>query len=251
MISPAARTALDQLVARDDPTILGLVLSGSAARGMETERSDVDVYVVRADGAGLETTRSPEIDEIPISVDQLEEAPPYGSEGWFFRWSFAYARVLRDETGGRVTAAVRRQAVLDDAEQRSLLIDHDKLDGWVNFAYRSLKSHRDGRGLESRLDAVESVPWLLDVVFALAGRVRPYNKYLPWELREHPLAVPEWSAEAFLPEIDRLLAADPAALRRTFAVVDREVRVWDAAHATTVCGDTIDGWEAELAVLRG
>jgi hypothetical protein len=251
VISHAARTALDQLVARDDPTILGLVLSGSAARGLETERSDVDVYVVRGDSAGLETSRSSGMDEIPISVGELEEVPPYGSEGWFFRWSFAYARVLRDETGGRITAAVRRQAVLDDGEQRSVLIDHDRLDGWVNFAYRSLKSHRDGRGRESRLDAAESVPWLMDVVFALAGRVRPYNTYLPWELREHPLAVPEWSAQAFLPEIERLLVGDPAALRRTFAVVDREVRAWDAAHATTVCGDTIDGWAAELHVLRG
>lgn len=46
MISDAARAALDELIGRDDPTILGLVLSGSAARGMATERSDVDVYVV-------------------------------------------------------------------------------------------------------------------------------------------------------------------------------------------------------------
>ena len=251
MISDAARTALDALVARDDPTILGLVLSGSAARGMATERSDVDVYVVRADSAGLETSRSPELDEIPISLDELEEVPAYGSGGWYFRWSFAYAQVLRDRSGGRIAAAVRRQAVLDDAEQRSMLIDHDRLDGWVNFAYRSLKSHRDGRVLQSRLDAAESVPWLLDVVFALGGRVRPYNKYLPWELREHALTVPEWSAEAFLPEIERILAGDSAALRRTFAVVDREVRAWDAAHGTTVCGDTLDAWADELTVLRG
>ena len=57
----------------------------------------------------------------------------------------------------------------------------------MNFAYRALKSHRDGRPLEARLDAAESLAWLLHVVFTLAGRLRPYNKYLPWELREHPL----------------------------------------------------------------
>ena len=116
--------------------------------------------------------------------------------------------MLRDETGGRVTEAVRRQATVDDAEQRWILVDQDRLDGYVNFAYRSLKNARDGRPLEARLDAAESVPWLLDVVFTLAGRLRPYNKYLPWELREHPLACPEWSAEAFLPEIERMLAGD-------------------------------------------
>jgi hypothetical protein len=26
------------------------------------------------------------------------------------------------------------------------------------------------------------MPWLLDVIFTLEGRVRPYHKYLSWEL---------------------------------------------------------------------
>jgi hypothetical protein len=249
VISDAARAALDELVARDDPTILGLVLSGSAARGMATERSDVDVFVVRDDAVAREKCQSAAIDEIPISMADLERVDLHGTGDWYFRWSFAYAQVLRDEGGGRVTEAVRRQATVDDAEQRWALIDQDRLDGYVNFAYRALKSHRDGRHLETRLDAAESLDWLLHVVFTLAGRLRPYNKYLPWELREHPLAVPEWSAEAFLPEIERMLAGDAAAIRRTFALVDREVRAWDATHATTACGDIIDSWgERELFV---
>ncbi len=249
MISDAARAALDELVARDDPTILGLVLSGSAARGMATERSDVDVFVVRDDAVEREKSQSAAIDEIPISMADLERVDLHGTGDWYFRWSFAYAQVLRDEARGRVTEAVRRQATVDDVEQRWALIDQDRLDGYVNFAYRALKSHRDGRHLETRLDAAESLDWLLHVVFTLAGRLRPYNKYLPWELREHPLAVPEWSAEAFLPEIERTLAGDAAAIRRTFAVVEREVRAWDAAHATTACGDIIDSWgERELFV---
>lgn len=249
MLSPSAREALDKLVARDDPTILGLVLSGSAARGMATELSDVDVYVVRDDDMERETNHSAAIDEIYWSVADLEQVDRYGTGGWYFRWSFAYAQVLRDLTGGRITEAVRRQATVDDDEQRWVLIDQDRLDGYVNFAYRALKNHRDGRLLEARLDAAESLPWLLDVVFTLAGQLRPYNKYLPWELREHPLAVPEWSAEAFLPELERILAGDPDAIRRTFAVVDREVRAWDAAHDTTVCGDDIDSWGDEIALF--
>ena len=56
-------------------------------------------------------------------------------------------------------------------------------------------------------------------------------------------------AETFLPEVERMLIGDPAALRRTFAVVDREVRAWDAAHGTTVCGDTIDDWHDELTLF--
>lgn len=250
MLSEGARRALDELLTRDDPSILGLVLSGSAARGMETEHSDVDVFVVRAESTGHETTRSPSIDEIPDTLTELEEVSQFGSEGWWGRWAYAYAEVLRDDTGGRITSAVRRLARVDDREQHAILIDHDRLDGWLNFAYRSLKSNRDGRPFEAHLDAVESVPWLMDVMFTLAGRVRPYNKYLPWELREHPLAVPEWSANAFLPELEQILAGDPAALRRTFTVVDREVRAWDEDHETTVCGDTVDSWADELSLFN-
>ena len=97
MISDAARAALDELVARDDPTILGLVLSGSAARGMATERSDVDVFVVRDDAVEREKSQSAAIDEIPISMADLERVDLHGTGGWYFRWSFAYAQVLRDE----------------------------------------------------------------------------------------------------------------------------------------------------------
>ena len=251
MISDAARAALDELVARDDPTILGLVLSGSAARGIATERSDVDVFVVRDDAVQREKSQSPAIDEIPISLADLERVDRHGTGDWYFRWSFAYAQVLRDETGGRITDAVRRQATVDDEEQQWVLIDQDRLDGYVNFAYRALKNHRDRRVLETRLDAAVSLDWLLHVVFTLAGRLRPYNKYLAWELREHPLDVPEWSADAFLPEIELTLAGNAAAIRRTFAVVDREVRAWDVAHGTTACADMVDDWGDELEILRG
>ncbi|HET7385601.1 MAG TPA: nucleotidyltransferase domain-containing protein [Nocardioidaceae bacterium] len=249
MLSQAARKALDELVASEDSTILGLVLSGSAARGMATERSDVDVYVVRDDDVERETSHNSAIDEIYCSVAELERVDRHGTGGWYFRWSFAYAQVLRDLTGGRITEAVRRQATVDDDEQRWVLIDQDRLDGYLNFAYRALKNHRDGRTLEARLDAGESVSWLLHVMFTLAGRLRPYNKYLPWELQTHPLGVPEFSAEAFLPELGRILAGDADAIRRTFTVIDREVRAWDVAHDTTVCGDVVDSWGDELVLF--
>jgi hypothetical protein len=35
------------------------------------------------------------------------------------------------------------------------------LDGYVNFAYRSLKAERDHAQWEQHLDATEAVPWLL------------------------------------------------------------------------------------------
>ena len=83
MLSASAREALEELVTRDDPTILGLVLSGSAARGMATQRSDVDVYIVRDEVVECETSHSAAIDEICISVADLERVDRYGTGGWF------------------------------------------------------------------------------------------------------------------------------------------------------------------------
>jgi predicted nucleotidyltransferase len=253
-LNAEAQAALDEVLARDDPSILGIVLSGSAARtGMATERSDVDVFVVLTDEAeaGRQSIKTPAIDEIPKSMADVEDVEPWGSEYYGYRWGFAYAQVLRDDTGGRITEAVRRQGVHTVDEQRRMLLEGDQLDGYINLAYRALKSDRDGRRLESRLDAAESVHWWLDVVFTLQGRVRPYNKYLAWALREHPLGVAEWSAERLLPQVEAVLDGDADAVRAAYAVVERECLAWDERHGGHDLQELIEGWGAELAVLRG
>ena len=104
---------------------LGLVLSGSVGRGVATHRSDVDVYVVLTDeGAqGRDTTRSTAVDEIPVALTELEEVPPFGSEGWWYRWSFAWAPVLLDRTDGRLDEALRRQATVTEVEAEEILIN--------------------------------------------------------------------------------------------------------------------------------
>lgn len=226
---------------------VGMVLSGSVARGMATERSDLDVYVVLASDTDRRTTRSPDVDEVPTTVAELEDVSPFGSEGWWYRWSFAYAVTLFDRTGGRIPEAVARRAAVDADEQRQILIEHDRLDGWLNYAYRSLKSDRDGRRREARLDAVESLPWLLDVIFTLEGRVRPYQKYLPWELREHPL--PHWPGDDLLRLIDATIEGDPGAVRETYAFVRARCLAHDEERGDHELQELIDDWGVELEIF--
>ena len=230
--------------------LLGLVLSGSAARGMATERSDLDVYVVLTDEAALDrtTTRTPAVDEIPLGLSELEDISPFGTEGWWFRWAFAWTPTLLDRTGGRIPKACHRQATLSDDEAETVLLEHDRLDGWVNYAYRALKSDRDDRPLERRLDAAESMPWLLDVVFALEGRVRPYHKYVPWELRTHPLR--DWPADVLLPLLMRTLDGDPAAIRETFTRVQAGCAAFDSSRGHHRTGSMIESWGDELDLFR-
>jgi hypothetical protein len=91
---------------------------------------------------------------------------------------------------------VRSQAMLSEQVIQDLLIGRSRLDEFINFCYRALKSHREGRAEVARLDSAESVASTLDVVFAFSGRIRPYNKYLTWELGEHPLLGAEWQLRA-------------------------------------------------------
>jgi hypothetical protein len=49
---------------------------------------------------------------------------------------------------------------------------------------------------------------------ASAGGARPYNKYLGWELRQHPLADPVWDAERLLPRLRSVLADGDAGTQR-------------------------------------
>ena len=229
---------------------LGLVLSGSAGRGMATDGSDLDVYVILADAGrdGSETSRSATVDETVVTISDLERVPQFGTHGWWYRWSFAWAPVLLDRTEGRLTPALRRQATVTADEAESILVEHYRLDGWLNYTYRALKNDRDGRSLECRLDAAESIPWLLDVIFTLEGRVRPYHKYLPWELRQHPLL--HWHAEDLLAILTATLDGDPSAIRTTFERLETVCAVSDSTRPEPVLMPTIEGWGDELQLLR-
>jgi hypothetical protein len=90
------------------------------------------------------------------------------------------------------------------------------------------------------LDAQESIPHYLDFVFVVHGRMRPYNKWLEWELREHPLPV-----ELDLGRLERMaLTAALDDQRSLFRETERLAR--ELGH-----GATIDGWEPDVAWLRG
>jgi hypothetical protein len=95
--------------------------------------------------------------------------------------------------------------------------------------------------VEARLDAAESVPALLTMVFALHGRVRPYNKYLIWELTRYPLGSARWDGLPAL--LDRVLGGDVEAQRYLFAAAEHEARL--RGH-----GDVLTAWGDALALLR-
>jgi hypothetical protein len=128
---------------------------------------------------------------------------------------------------------VTEQESLPDGSRDAIV--REALDDYINQTYRSLR-------YGTRLDAMEAVPPALRTIFALENRVRPYNKYLEWELRHHP--VEGWTADELLPLLDRVLVGEPAAQHELCRRIEEPAR-------REGFGDVVDGWEPDVAWLRG
>ena len=147
-------TALDELMERPaaDPDVRGAILTGSHARGMATAHSDYDVIVVvdASTNAWRETTRTAAIDEIVYTVAELADTSPTSQ-----RYAFRGADVLLDRLDGGIADLARSQATPTEREVTAWAAKY--LDTYINQAYRALKSRRDGRTVEARLDEMGRV----------------------------------------------------------------------------------------------
>lgn len=157
--------------ARADDNVVGVAVFGSRAYGLHLhERSDWDVLVaVRELGDDYMSTRGGDMELAQLTIARVADPPDW------FRPALLHARVALDETG-ELAEALRAATTVDPASAG------EPLDGYVNMYYRSAKNARAGLRLASLLDGQESIGWFLQFVFAIHGRVRPYNKWLEWEL---------------------------------------------------------------------
>ena len=233
-------------LARRDPNVVGLFLGGSRGKGIATEQSDYDVYVIVRRNVGdyrrrfpLRHGDDPEI--IVLSLAELRRHGAIGSESEWNRYNFAHVTVEFDKTGGEIQQLVDEKGSLPRDAARSIAAE--ALDGYINHYYRSAKNFRDGNELAGRLDAAESVPYFLTTLFALNERVRPFNKYLRWELEQYPLPGAEWSSERLLPLLDAAVAGDLAAQRTLFRKIEPLARGRGQ-------GAVIDGWADDVDWLR-
>jgi hypothetical protein len=236
--------------ARSDERVLGLVLTGSRGRGyLVRPDSDWDVRLVVRDEQLVEceerfdTPHGATVEVAVFSLSQFEQAGGLGTRNEWDRYSYVHAEVVLDKTGGEVTALVAEKSVLPAAAARD--IAGQALDGYVNALYRSVKNHRIGLSAEAHLDAAESLPPFLTALFAMHERVRPFNKFLAWELEAFPLGDGLWSAQALVPRLEAIVAAGLVTEQQSlFRDTERFARERGLGHV-------IDGWEPDVDFLRG
>lgn len=173
-----------------------------------------------------------------MTVDAFRSHALAGSPDPWNRPAFLGVRIDLDRTGGELDRLIAAKASLAPEEARKLAAA--ALDNYLNSLYRSLRNLENGRDLEGRLDAQGSIGPCLAAAFAFEGRVRPFNKWLRFELERRPLAI-----EGLLEAVDAVTSRPTAATQRTlFRLMERASR--EVGH-----GAVVDGWEPDVDWLRG
>jgi hypothetical protein len=215
--------------ARNDENVIGIVHSGSRGRNAYvTDTSDWDAFVVvREERGDYVTEHGFNLGLSEVTLEVLADPPDWA------RPAFLRLTPQLDKTG-EVAEALRTATTVEPASAAR------PLDAYINSYYRSAKNSRVGLELASLLDAQESIRNYLEFVFAVHGRVRPFNKWLEWELDRDPLPVEV--------DFDRL-----ERIARTGDVTEQQAlfRDTEALARGQGHGATIDGWKPDLAWLRG
>ncbi|MDO8512637.1 MAG: hypothetical protein Q7S57_05150 [bacterium] len=218
-----AKSAYDAYLekARNDDRIIGVILGGGRGKGAASENSDYDVILVTTD-AGFEGVKNdyPKteyIDSLPHSLSGFREHAKIGSTTQYDKYTFAHNKAIIDKTG-EIQKLIDEKGTLDPTDARK--IASTALGGYLNQIHRSLKNLRDGNELAGRLDANESIPLLLQFVFAVENKVCPYNKFLVWELTNYPLEKLPISSDNLITKIQSIIQrADFETQKELLAVI--------------------------------
>lgn len=188
--------------AKQDSNVLGFFLVGSRGKGFETKLSDYDVILVVKNKTVFKIKKLKDIDLKIMSLSNFKKYATWGSPEAWNRYDFAHVKALIDKNGciqklidekGRIPNCVRRSFV------------SGVLDAYINAVFRSTKCLHNHNVIGARLEAAASIPYFLDVIFGINGRLRPFFDYLKRELHDYPLKKFPWSKNKFIKDILSIL----------------------------------------------
>lgn len=183
----------------EDSKVVGLIQAGSTAKRLQTKDSDLDVYIildsdtvqndiVKYTNATHKKYHGKNLDISNQAIQTLNEFKKYGVVGTEYEWdryNLVHTELIFDKTNGVLAEALESKEILTNNEADTLI--DSNLGAYINLTYRSLHSFKAGKKELAKLDQAEAVMYMLTLLFAFKKRVRPFNKYLAWELEQYPL----------------------------------------------------------------
>ena len=135
--------------AKNSDHVIGFYISGSYAKGMIHERSDLDpVFVVTENSKDIIRANLIDIfgddncDLYIVTMKEFEALTTKGtSDMGSDRYDYAHLQIPIDKTNGRIQKIIDQRAMLSDEERQFLGAGY--LDGYINCFYRSLKAARE------------------------------------------------------------------------------------------------------------
>ena len=234
--------------ARSDPYILGLFLGGSRGKGFENEFSDYDICLIMADNAPEPAherylqLNSESIDLWSYPFSQFRDESAWDGPEFWDSYTCTHVSALIDKCNGQIQRLIDERGRIP-AEQRIPWIS-GRLGGYINSLYRSLKCMHKGNLRGARLEAHDSIGYLLDVLFGYAGRHRTFYGYLERELRTYPLTSIPLSGDQLLTQIDLISAsADRATQQELLAMADALLR-------PAGFSDVFDDWDEKYEWMQ-
>lgn len=236
------------LDAKKDPNILAVILTGSRGKGRKTKFSDYDVEVIVKDNQlknykNMSDSRhkTNDLDLCVHSYTGFKNFALKGSGEEWQRYSYTHLKAAIDKTG-KVQKLIDEKGRMPKDEIRAYVSGN--LDGYINAIYRSVKCFRDGLPLAAHLEAMESVSRFLRVMFAMdGGRLKPYSKYLVWELKKYPLQVIPMSSNTLISTIETILKdGNLKSQQKLFRMLETVAR-------KNGYGKVFDSWKKEQLTL--
>lgn len=224
--------------AKDDSRIIGVILAGGRSKGVVSENSDYDVMLITTD-EGLDSVKtdypkSEYIDSLPHAISEFGEHAKIGTETQYDKYTFAHTKAIIDKTGD-IQKLIDKKGILKESEAEK--IARSALGGYLNALHRSLKNIRDKNILAGHLDATETIPEMLTFIFAIENRVRPFNKFLVWELENYPLTKLTISASDFIAKIQTISQSADFETQKELLQIMRKLTI-DNGYA-----DEVEDWD--------
>ncbi len=237
------------LEASGDPGTVGVIIHGSRGAGVGDRQSDYDLIWVLTDegydrrvATGLpleETTKYQGRKLTEISYTCLRRLAGPSTPDWIIQ-GLATARVLLDKTG-EVARTLDTLVTIPREKARAEVAE--MFDGYLNGFYRSMKAARRGNELGARLQAAESLMYLVRTLFALERRRPPFHDRLATAL--DTLDQQGW-ASGELSELFLVIlrTAEPERQKTLEARVESLLR--ERGY-----GDVVEAWDGEIERVKG